>query len=158
MTKLTTILGYLGLTPFLLPLAVMVNGFEFGNGLQGVSVFGFYGPYVFISYSAVILSFLTGTLWARARLGDDNTLARAGVIVSNLLALTAWASLLLIYVAPLLTVFAVCLLLAGYLALLYLERFLQAQADKNYWKMRLQLTAIVCAAHLILLAMMVMEL
>lgn len=158
MTRLTTILGYLGLIPFLLTLAVMVNGFVFDNGLQGVSVLGFYGPYVFISYSAVILSFLAGTLWSRARLGDDITMARAGVIASNLLALTAWASLLLIYVAPLLTVFAVCLLLAGYLALLYLERFLWAGAERNYWKMRIQLTAIVCAAHLVLVAMMVTEL
>ena len=158
MTRLMTVLGYLGLIPFLLPLMVMINGFMFGNGLQSASVFGFYGPYVFISYSAVILSFLTGTLWSRARTAEASFLARAAVIASNLIALTAWASLLLIYVAPLLTMFAVCLLVAGYLSMLCIERFLQAQADKKYWTMRIQLTAIVCAAHLTLIAMMGMEL
>jgi len=65
----------------------MLSSVIFGEGLHSASILGFYGPYVFIAYSSVILSFLTGTLWSQARLSQHATLAKSAIVFSNLLAL-----------------------------------------------------------------------
>ncbi len=57
---LTRVLGFLGLVPFMLPSYLMANAALFGSGLQSAAIFGLYAPYVFIAYSAIILSFLGG--------------------------------------------------------------------------------------------------
>jgi len=158
LSRLINILGYLGLTPFLLCLAVMLYSVIFGRGLHSASIFGFYGPYVFIAYSGVILSFLAGTLWSQARLSQQVALAKSAIIFSNLVALMIWFSLLIIYLSPILTVTALCRLMAGFLSLLYFERFLAVETDEHYRSMRVQLTAIVCIAHLALITLMLMEL
>lgn len=158
LSRLITALGYLGLTPFLFCLAVMLHSKIFGQGLQGASILGFYGPYVFIAYSGVILSFLSGTLWSQARLSQQATLAQSAIVFSNLVALMVWFSLLIIYISPIFTIMAVCLLMAGFLSLLYFERFLVVEADENYRSMRVRLTAIVCIAHLAVITLMLMEL
>ena len=100
--------------PFTLLGLLMVQGYVAGPGLQSTSVLGLYAPYVFIAYSAVILSFLCGALWAEARVSEPGLLANATVVLSNLLALSAWASLLLNYVAPIMTIFAVTYCLQGF--------------------------------------------
>jgi len=159
--SLTAFLGDLGSIPFSLLALLMVQGYVSGSGLQSTSVFGLYAPYVFIAYSAVILSFLCGTLWAAARISESGFLANAAVIFSNLLALSAWASLLLNYVAPIMTIFAVTLLLAGFLSLLWAERLLGSQAgetDRVYWSMRLRITAVVAVWHVVVIYMMIQEL
>ena len=159
--SLTAFLGDLGSLPFTLLALLMVQGYLAGPGLQSTSVFGLYAPYVFIAYSAVILSFLCGTLWAAARVSEPGFLANAAIVLSNLLALSAWASLLLNYVAPIMTIFAVTLLLAGFLSLLWAERLLARQAgepDRAYWSMRLRITALVAVLHVVVIYMMIQEL
>ena len=159
--SLTAFLGDLGSLPFTLLALLMVQGYVIGPGLQSTSVFGLYAPYVFIAYSAVILSFLSGALWAAARVSEPGSLANAAVVLSNLLALSAWASLLLNYVAPIMTIFAVTLLLAGFLSLLWAERLLGSQAgesDRVYWSMRLRITAVVAVWHVVVIYMMIQEL
>jgi len=160
-------LGYAGLIPFLVPVYLMGQGFLSADGLQSAAVFGLYAPYVFIAYSAVILSFLSGTLWAHASQaqefpGDESlgegALIKSAIVFSNLLALSAWMSLLLIYIAPIMTLFAVCLLLSGYLGLMLVERLVSVQQDRSYWQMRIQLTAVVAIAHLAIMVMMMTEL
>ena len=144
--------------PFLGCLAIMLHSVIFRQGLDSASILGFYGPYVFIAYSGVILSFLTGTLWSQARLSQHISLAKSAIVFSNLLALMAWFCLLIIYVSPIFTIMAVCLLTSGFLALLYFEYCLAVEEDANYRSMRVRLTAVVCMTHVAVITLMLMEL
>ncbi|MCS5593223.1 MAG: DUF3429 domain-containing protein [Porticoccaceae bacterium] len=159
MTVLTLmhILGYAGLIPFMVPVWLMINGFWFGSGLQSAALFGLYAPFVLIAYSAVILSFMTGTLWASWQVADSQSIDKPIVLMSNLLALSAWCALLLIYVAPIMTIFAVTLLMLGFVSLLWAERRVNPLA-KQYWRMRLSLTSLVTLLHLVVVILMLMEL
>ena len=159
--NLAAFLGDLGSLPFLLLALLMLQGFMSGAGLQSTAVFGLYAPYVFIAYSAVILSFLCGILWATARAGEANRLTNAAIVLSNLLALSAWASLLLIYIAPVMTIFAVTLLLAGFLTVLWAERIVNGQSGESnraYWLMRQRVTIVVALWHMMVIFMMIQEL
>lgn len=156
-SSLIKILGYAGTVPFLLPVYLMGQAFLSSKGLQSAALFGLYAPYVFIAYSAVILSFLSGTVWAYAR-SVDAVVSYGTILFSNLVALSAWLSMLLIYIAPIMTLFALCLLMAGYLGLLLIERLLEVPENAGYWHMRIQLTAVVALAHLAVILMMVAEL
>ena len=153
---LMRILGYVELIPFVVPVLLMLDGFWFGPGLQSAALFGLYGPYIFIAYSAVILSFMSGTLWASWQTVENGSLAKLIVLMSNLLALSAWCALLLIYVAPIMTIFAVTLLMLGFISLLWAER-LANPVDEQYWRMRLSLTSLVTGLHLVVVALMLME-
>ena len=65
--NLTALLGDLGSLPFILLAGIMADAHFNGPGLHSASVLGLYAPYIFIAYSAVILSFLSGALWERER-------------------------------------------------------------------------------------------
>ena len=140
----------------MVPVLLMLDGFWFGPGLQSAALFGLYVPYIFIAYSAVILSFMSGTLWASWQTVENGSLAKLIVLMSNLLALSAWCALLLIYVAPIMTIFAVTLLMLGFISLLWAER-LANPVDEQYWRMRLSLTSLVTGLHLVVVALMLME-
>lgn len=159
MTVLTLIriLGYAGIIPFAIPVWLMIDGFWFGPGLQIAALFGLYAPYIFIAYSAVILSFMSGTLWANVQMTGNLSLVKPAVLMSNFLALSAWFALLLIYIAPIMTIFAVTLLMLGFISLLWAERIVDS-GTKVYWRMRLSLTTIVTALHLVVAILMLMEL
>ena len=166
--NLTSLLGDLGSLPFILLAGLMANAHFSGPGLQSAAVLGLYAPYVFIAYSAVILSFLSGALWEReresererSRLAEPNRLASVSILFSNFIALSAWACLLLIYVAPIMTIFAVCLLMAGFLSLLWVERLTGAAEliGSSYWSMRLRITILVLVLHALVAALMLGEL
>jgi hypothetical protein len=166
--NLTSLLGDLGSLPFILLAGLMANAHFSGPGLHSAAVLGLYAPYVFIAYSAVILSFLSGALWEReresererSRLAEPNRLASVTILFSNFIALSAWACLLLIYVAPILTIFAVCLLMAGFLSLLWVERLTGAAEliGSSYWSMRLRITILVLVLHALVAALMLGEL
>ena len=167
--NLTALLGDLGSLPFILLAGVMADAHFNGPGLHSASVLGLYAPYIFIAYSAVILSFLSGALWERerereresqpSRQDEPNRLATVIILFSNFIALSAWACLLLIYVAPIMTVFAICLLLAGFLSLLWVERLTGAAAlfSSSYWSMRLRITILVVLLHGLVAALMLGE-
>ena len=73
-------LGYAGLLPFALSLGVILAAAVSGPGVHSAALFGLYAPYVFIAYSACILSFLSGAVWR------DNTAehgAASLLIISN---------------------------------------------------------------------------
>ena len=157
-SKLTILLGYLGLIPFLVPLWQMTVAVGSGQGVDGAAIFGLYAPYVFITYSAIILSFLGGILWSKGRFIAQKRSSNIAVIFSNLMALSAWASLIIINFSSLLTMFAVALLLAGFGSLLLAERSLEIDSeDRTYWRMRLVLTMIVIVAHGLVLAFLIRE-
>jgi hypothetical protein len=157
-SHLTIWLGYLGLIPFIIPLWQMIASVEQGLGVHGASLFGLYAPYVFISYSAIILSFLGGILWTKGRFNDPEKVSKPAIVFSNIMALSAWASLILINYSSMLTMFALTLLLGGYGSLLLAERALDMESqDKSYWRMRLVLTMIVIVAHSLVLAFLIRE-
>ncbi len=168
---ITAMLGYAGSLPFIIGVAVMLNARFYGEGLQSAALFSLYAPYVFIGYSVVILSFLSGALWERSRLADSARSAGAAILFSNAVALSAWLSLLLIYLAPIMSLFAVCLLMAGFLSLLWVERLaLRQQAESSsqtsptqllsngYWSMRVRITTLVVLTHIVVAALMLEEL
>ena len=156
--KLMHILGYAGLIPFGIPVCLMLNDLWFGSTIRsGIPwVWVVHAPDIFISYSAVILSFMCGTLWAGWQTIGNNRLAKGAVLVSNLLALSAWGALLLMFIAPVPKVFCVILLMFGFISLLTAERML-GTAVMVYWRMRLSLTAIVLILHLIMITLVIME-
>ena len=160
-------LGFAGLIPFVVPVLLMVEGTVSASGFQSAALFGLYAPYVFITYSAVILAFLCGALWGKMVSGECPDSANAVLIFSNLIALSAWASTLLIHSVPVMSVFAVALLMSGFLAVLFCERECQQMAQGSlpdedspagdYWKMRVQLTLIVAFMHLVVIYLMIGE-
>jgi hypothetical protein len=56
------------------------------------------------------------------------------------------------------TVFSVCLLLAGYLGMLFAESLNDVSRQRKYWRMRLWLTFWVALAHLLVISLMMAEL
>ena len=148
-------LGYAGLLPFLITAVVMLNAVINGPGLQGAAVFNLYAPYVFISYSAVILSFMAGTLWAKWESGSDSTMTNAAVLFSNVVSLTAWLALLMIFMSSIMTVFAVTILLVGFASLLWVERLTKTASD--YWQMRVNLTSSVMLMHAVVIYLMLRD-
>lgn len=153
---LTIYLGYLGLIPFLIPLWQMIIAVSKGLGVDSASLFGLYAPYIFITYSAVILSFLAGILWSKGRFNKQQKASKPALIFSNMMALSAWTSLIIINYSQMLTMFAVALLLGGFGSLLLAERALNIDSDDTkYWRMRLVLTMIVITAHSLLLVFLI---
>lgn len=151
-------LGYLGLIPFLVPLWHMIVAVNNGSGVDSASLLGLYTPYVFITYSAIILSFLAGVLWSKGRFDKHQEVSKKAIVFSNIMALSAWTSLIIINYSQMLTMFAVALLLGGFGSLLLAERSLNIDSqDKNYWRMRLVLTTIVIVAHSLVLAFLIRE-
>ena len=154
--KLMHILGYAGLIPFGIAVCLMLNDLWFGSAIRSGIPWVVQAPDIFISYSAVILSFMCGTLWAGWQTIGDNRLAKGAVLVSNFLALSAWGALLLMFIASVPKVFCVILLMLGFISLLTTERML-VTAVMVYWRMRLSLTAIVLILHLIMITLVIME-
>ena len=154
--KLMHILGYAGLIPFGIPVCLMLNDLWFGSAIRRGIPWVVHAPDMFISYSAVILSFMCGTLWAGWQTIGNNRLAKGAVLVSNLLALSAWGALLLMFIASVPKVFCVIILMLGFISLLTAERMLGTSV-MIYWRMRLFLTAIVLILHLLMITLVIME-
>jgi hypothetical protein len=149
-------LGYLGLAPFVacLWLAAFPLDNSPVNPQQG-----------FIFYSAIILSFISGTLWQKdnknlnanqesksqtfEELGSHRWDYSSKQIISNVFCLFAFVCLFL----PLF--YGLLILPLGYLALLLAEYRLYHDNDqtftKSYFKMRLTLTILVISLHCIAL-------
>ena len=135
-------LGYLGLLPFIVGLSLVL----LNETLLGIS-----GLQIFISYSAIILSFLSGALWGAALESFSSNLGRTALILSNLFALTAWATLLLDGYIKL----AVLLLAFSFLAVWFAEKYVRtnqnAASPEGYQTMLNRLTFGVVAMHFIFL-------
>ncbi|WP_299669023.1 DUF3429 domain-containing protein [uncultured Psychromonas sp.] len=134
--KISTYLGYLGLLPFYicLLLSQIVNNEQLEPHSLMVSI-----QQAFIFYSAIILSFMSGTLWQKETSKKKVKLQ----LLSNILCLIAFACLLMpvFYALIILPITYVGLLLTEYLL-----RF-QQQITASYIKMRLILTLLVVLSH-----------
>jgi hypothetical protein len=151
------LLGIIGLIPFIISVGCMMSGAWLSGGLQSASIFGLYAPYVFLAYSAIILSFLAGTLWGKWETFPSNRYSAAVLIFTNLTSLLAWVSLTVIHISQFLSILAVALLAAGYLGILGVERTLKS-SSRGYWNLRVSLTTLVVFLHWITLYLMIDEL
>jgi len=151
------LLGSIGLVPFIVSVGSMVSGAWLGGGLQSASIFGLYAPYVFMAYSAIILSFLAGTLWGKWETFPSNRRSAAVLIFTNLTSLLAWVSLTVIHMSQFLSILAVAFLAAGYLGILGVERTLKS-SSRGYWNLRVSLTTVVVLLHWTTLYLMIDEL
>lgn len=138
-------LAYMGLIPFFI-LAIAIFW-------PKASLFQFF-LVAFCSYSAVIASFLAGSLWGQAlHLPSVNRLVL--FISSNVISLLAWASLLWCLLQQ--PVLALAQLLILYVVLYFLEKiylwknieFSLLDRLHHYWLLRRNLTCIVILCHLI---------
>lgn len=136
-------LGYLGLLPFIGGLILVLTE----STLLDIS-----GKQYFTTYSAIILSFLSGVLWGQAISSFDLGYARITLIFSNVFALLAWVSLLTD------NNLAVLLLLCGYVLVWLTEKRLREQTGtvtpEGYQTLRNRLTIGVILMHLVLLLLL----
>lgn len=125
-------LGYLGLSPFLL---------TFAFGAFSEELFNFPAVKVFIFYSAIILSFIAGTLWRK----HNDKLSIKLQIFSNIFSLLAFFTLLL----P--NYIALVALTKIYLLIMLCEYHFDHTTPENhdYLQMRMHLTALVVLIHII---------
>ncbi|MCK8046367.1 DUF3429 domain-containing protein [Shewanella sp. 1CM18E] len=136
--QIWTWLGYAGLLPFIITTLMIWTGWSL-PWLEPVQAF--------ISYSAIILSFLAGTLWGRVlSLYSVDNVANL-LILSNLYALLAWVSLLISMPAV-----GLIALAFGYFSLLGVEKSCQNLPNNtSYRQMRVRLTFVALLTHLMML-------
>lgn len=139
-SSLIKVLGVLGLTPFVA--STFAFHFDFYH-------YGLQAQFLFVTYSAVILSFLSGAIWGQVLEQPFQSKCRALLFASNMAALVAWAGLLIKQPHM-----SLLLLLCGYITIFWLEvRWLkQIRPDQSYYpNLRFGLTVAVCAMHLLML-------
>jgi len=135
--KTSQVLSYMGLIPFFMSLFMSLD-----NTLWQVNT-----QYIFIAYSAIILSFVSGTLWQ----GNQTKQHDVKKIVSNLICLFAFLALFLAQHLSLI------LLAINYLCLFVYEYRISKQLNQQshrevaYMKMRFKLTIIIVLLHIIAL-------
>ncbi|MBB1319141.1 DUF3429 domain-containing protein [Shewanella sp. SR43-4] len=131
-------LGFAGLLPFII---LSVLAFNHSLLAPEMTMLGF------VSYSAVILSFVAGTLWGKAViLTLDDNIAKL-LIISNIIALGCWIALLTPFVLS-----ALILLVSGYLYLLYVEfKAKQLSTTTSYITLRTILTSVAVVCHIVVM-------
>lgn len=139
--KVTNLLGYLGLLPFLAATLLEVINADF-MGKSGLTYF--------VTYSAVILSFMAGTLWGKVLSANDEGGTAVAFIMSNIFALAAWVSLLME-----MSLVTLVILAAGFMLLWFTEKNpavgQSTYCPITYGRLRRRLTFTVVILHLIML-------
>ncbi|WP_060982926.1 DUF3429 domain-containing protein [Vibrio splendidus] len=132
-------LGYMGLIPFLFGLLLSLTDSQF---------FSLSGETLFITYSVVILSFLSGILWANGIENFESQSSNKTLILSNVIVLAAWLAVLLGEQQEFLTTL---ILILGYIAVWRAERSIreenQSEGPDGYFDMRTRLTSSVVLMH-----------
>ncbi|PTO81576.1 DUF3429 domain-containing protein [Vibrio splendidus] len=132
-------LGYMGLIPFLFGLLL---------SLTDSQVFSLSGETLFITYSVVILSFLSGILWGNGIENFESQSSNKALILSNVIVLAAWLAVLLGEQQEFLTTL---ILMLGYIAVWRAERSMreenQSEGPDGYFDMRTRLTSSVVLMH-----------
>jgi uncharacterized membrane protein YfhO len=132
-------LGYMGLIPFLFGLLLSLTDSQF---------LGLGGETLFITYSVVILSFLSGILWGNGIENFESQSSNKALILSNVIVLVAWLAVLLGEQKEFLTTL---ILIIGYIAVWRAERSIreenQSEGPEGYFEMRTRLTSSVVLMH-----------
>lgn len=90
MNTLSKFLTWLGVVPFLAPLLIKL----FNPNLLGVTP-----DFLFLLYSTIIISFMAGALWGRSK-HQKNSPHNSTLIITNLWALCAYFTLILVNINP----------------------------------------------------------
>ncbi|WP_114633154.1 DUF3429 domain-containing protein [Vibrio splendidus] len=132
-------LGYMGLIPFLFGLLLSLTDSQF---------ISLSGETLFITYSVVILSFLSGILWGNGIENFESQSSNKALILSNVIVLAAWVAVLLGEQKEFLTTL---ILIIGYIAVWRAERSMreenQSEGPDGYFDMRTRLTSSVVLMH-----------
>ena len=138
MPKQATILGYLGLIPFISLMIHTVLELTILNTVQA--------SMAFVQYSAIILSFFGGVHWYQALTETKNG---HQVYVAMLPSIIGWVALLIFNQKITLFVLSVSYLLI----LMYDKYYLSLPKDMviHYTKMRLILTSVVIFTHMMMI-------
>ena len=132
-------LGYAGLLPFLAAVWAAYAQLSFWE---------WPASQLFLSYSVIILSFLAGALWGKAKELEESEISCLLLIGSNGFALTGWLAVLLgkDYLPAGLAVSMTGFILV-YLVEHKTQGLLLQGMGSAYLKFRLTLTCVVCLAH-----------
>jgi len=127
------LLGYLGLLPFIVSLYLSIESVSWSITAKQA----------FIAYSAIIVSFIAGTIWRK----NDNSMQIKQQIISNAFSLLAFTALLTHPKA------ALIILTCSFLFLYIYEKELnkctvEDKRTSGYMVMRLWLTLIVSSLHI----------
>ncbi|MEZ8693800.1 DUF3429 domain-containing protein [Vibrio splendidus] len=132
-------LGYMGLIPFLFGLLLSLTDSQF---------LSLSGETLFITYSVVILSFLSGILWGNGIENFESQSSNKALILSNVIVLAAWLAVLLGEQQEFVTTL---ILIIGYIAVWRAERSMreenQSEGPDGYFDMRTRLTSSVVLMH-----------
>jgi hypothetical protein len=131
--NVATALTYMGALPFWLLM------------LAPETVAGVNTASVFLSYGAIISSFMAGTLWGTETRGRGDVLV---IVTSNVLALVAFATLVL---GLSVTALLMQMVLFGFLLLADYRTLARRDDQRWYWKLRLQVTVVVAVAYCVML-------
>ena len=138
-TKITYSLGIVGLTPFIIGVALSLFQYE----ISGVS-----GVVIFTTYSLAILCFLAGSLWGQVLQVPFSSNNRKILMATNLLVVIGWAASLASarFLVP--GIIVLGLTFAG-IAFLEVKLFKHSAVhqDGAYARLRFALTNLVLAAH-----------
>jgi len=138
------VLTYLGAIPFVLAVLVAINiHISYPEILGGdIAYAAFKAKALAHSYAVVILSFLAGIQWGIS-LGEQVT--RRLYIVSNVIALVAWFSLMVFAQSE-----GLMVVLSGFIVALWIDQkaYKRRMIPEWFWKLRIKATAIVCISLL----------
>jgi len=156
LSPLRLILGIAGLIPFILLAVMTVGPFKLSElPFQHSVLTSWSHPEleIFIAYSAIILSFMAGTLWGRSLDSEQSLATNNIVLLSNVIALTAWLVLILELIN--LNELALGILALGFCTLFFFEYHqrnrLYGNNASHYLRYRLFLTTIVVFSHIVLI-------
>lgn len=144
-SRVINFLGYAGLLPFLATVWAASAKLSFG---------GWSASYLFLTYSVIILSFLAGALWGKAKEMEESNVSRLLLVGSNVFALAAWLAVLLgeDYLTA-----GLAVSMTGFILIYLVEHRTQGLLlqgmGSTYLRFRLTLTSVVCLAHLLILAL-----
>lgn len=141
MNTLSKLLTWLGVVPFLTPLLIK---------LSNLNLLGVTPEFLFLLYSSVIISFMAGALWGRDK-HQKNSPHNSTLIITNLWALCAYFTLILVSINPIYMNVSLLILSIGFIHILFTEyRYSESQLHypSKYLWMRCQITTVVVMLHL----------
>ena len=142
MSLLSRCLAWFGILPFLIAILLVA---------LGSTLFTVSGELLFVTYSAIILTFMAGTLWGQCS-HEPTTVNVNAIFVSNIWAIIAWLSVVLTQVNEAIIIVAILLLALGYFHVLIQERKVRLlAASESYLTLRTQVTCKVITLHLLFL-------
>lgn len=129
-----SVLTYLGILPFWLAIAAIFLGFDQDKAI-----------YTLQTYGAVIVSFISGMHWSIG-MQDNLSISRGLLIMSNMITLVAWGSLLIPHTLSRLIIIAVCFII---LLLIDMKLLKVKQIDTGFFRLRIRATFFVVIALIV---------